>query len=80
MTGCESNADIAKQFKLPKPCKSIISTGKCENEKLPGVNACKYGVHVTEAQHKKAKEALKVKQKTARGRRNTALAAAEATN
>ena len=76
--GYESNAELAKRHKLPKLCKSYISAGKCDNEKLPGLNACKNGVHVTKAQHKKAKEATKTKFKAARGKRNAALAAAEA--
>ena len=51
MTGYESNAELAKRLKLSKPYKTYISTGKCDNEKLPGINGCKHGVHVTEAQH-----------------------------
>ena len=78
MTGYESNAELAKLHKLPKPCKTYISTGKCDNEKLPGINGCKNGVHVTEAQHKKAKETRKARFKAARKKRNEALAAAEA--
>ena len=78
MSGYETNAELQKQYKLPKPCKSYITTGKCENELLPGIKGCKSGVHVTEAQHKKAKETCKAKLKAARDKRNKALAAAEA--